>query len=520
MNEKEKNRDKQEDLLNAGIAGAAYENIQRYGEAAKQHYVAYSGVDNETGKVLFKGLKQIADEKINPDFEFQNIHQQAGFSAEVKDVARTNAERIIKGDSSRKIRTDDLGYVNDPLYDTISIDTKGDIVDGSGAQMKFLGVSKKDPTGAGNAARALEKLQSKKFEKYLDQDVKIDVPSDQYDKMIQETNIKIEGLSRQLENQKNDGNIEQVQQLQERIDKLEQLKKNLRKSSVSSKEAVFARMHPGLSTARDVATVSFKAGVQMAKTAAIIGGSVSIVKNLVSVCKGEIEPDDAVINVAKDTTMISVGGFGTGFAGTALEGAMQNSKSQYMQTLSKTNVAGTIVAVTVSATKTLTRYFTGEIDGVECLETLGEQGTGMVSSALFSVVGQTVIPIPIVGGLLGGMVGYALSSATYGVLTQALREEKLARDQRVQIEAVCEEHIKMIREYRAEMEGIINEYLIESMDIFRDTFAEIKNALAIGDVDWFIESTNTITKNFGGKASFSSMEDFNSKMITGSTFKL
>ena len=338
--------------------------------------------------------------------------------------------------------------------------------------------------------------------------------------MIQETNIKIEGLSRQLENQKNDGNIEQVQQLQERIDKLEQIKKNLRKSSVSSKEAVFARMHPGLSTARDVATVSFKAGVQMAKTAAIIGGSVSIVKNLVSVCKGEIEPDDAVINVAKDTTMISVGGFGTGFAGTALEGAMQNSKSQYMQTLSKTNVAGTIVAVTVSATKTLTRYFTGEIDGVECLETLGEQGTGMVSSALFSVVGQTVIPIPIVGGLLGGMVGYALSSATYGVLTQALREEKLARDQRVQIEAVCEEHIKMIREYRAEMEGIINEYLIESMDIFRDTFAEIKNALAIGDVDWFIESTNTITKNFGGKASFSSMEDFNSKMITGSTFKL
>ena len=410
--------------------------------------------------------------------------------------------------------------MNDPLYDTISIDTKGDIVDGSGAQMKFLGVSKKDPTGAGNAARALEKLQSKKFEKYLDQDVKIDVPSDQYDKMIQETNIKIEGLSRQLENQKNDGNIEQVQQLQERIDKLEQIKKNLRKSSVSSKEAVFARMHPGLSTARDVATVSFKAGVQMAKTAAIIGGSVSIVKNLVSVCKGEIEPDDAVINVAKDTTMISVGGFGTGFAGTALEGAMQNSKSQYMQTLSKTNVAGTIVAVTVSATKTLTRYFTGEIDGVECLETLGEQGTGMVSSALFSVVGQTVIPIPIVGGLLGGMVGYALSSATYGVLTQALREEKLARDQRVQIEAVCEEHIKMIREYRAEMEGIINEYLIESMDIFRDTFAEIKNALAIGDVDWFIESTNTITKNFGGKASFSSMEDFNSKMITGSTFKL
>ena len=40
-----------------------------------------------------KGLKQISDEKVNPDYEYQDIHQQAGFSAEVKDVARENAEK-------------------------------------------------------------------------------------------------------------------------------------------------------------------------------------------------------------------------------------------------------------------------------------------------------------------------------------------------------------------------------------------------------------------------------------------
>lgn len=211
---------KEKDLLNAGIAGAAYETVQRYGAAAKQHYVAYSGVDNEAGKTLVKGLKQIAEEKINPDYEFQNIHQQAGFSAEVKDVAKSNAESIIRGETTRKIRTDDLGRVNDPLYDTVSIDANGDIIDGSGAQMKFLGASEKDTTGAGDAARALDKLQSKKFEKYLDHDAKIDVPADQYDRMIQEANKKIEGLSRQLENQKNAGNTAQVQKIQERIDKL------------------------------------------------------------------------------------------------------------------------------------------------------------------------------------------------------------------------------------------------------------------------------------------------------------
>ena len=520
MEDNEKEKRKQKDILNAGVAGATYETIQRLGDAAKQHYVAYSGVDNESGKALVKGLKQIANEKINPDYKFQNIHQQAGFAAEVKEVARSNAERIIKGDSTRKIRTDDLGRVNDPLYDTVNIDADGNILDGSGTQMKFLGASEKDPAGVGDATRALNKLQTKKFEKYLDKDAKIGVPSEQYDKIIQEANDKIKDLSRQLENQKNAGNAIQIQEIQKKIDKLEKIKRNLRKSSVSSKEAVSARLHPELSTAMDVAKISHRAGVQTAETAAIIGGSVSVVKNLVAVCKGEEEIGEAVVNVAKDTTSTAAVGYGTGFVGTTLKSAMQNSKSQYLRTLSKTNIAGTIVSFTVSASKTLSRYFKGEIDGVECLETLGEQGTGMVSAAVFSAVGQMAIPNLVLGGLIGGMAGYALSSATYGVLTQALKEEKLAHEQRIIIEKTCEEHIKMLREYRAEMEKIINDYLIDSMDIFRESFSELKSALAIGDVDRFVENANIITERFGKEAPFSSMEDFESKMIMGSTFKL
>lgn len=519
MDSKEE-KQKKEDLLNAGIAGASYETIQRFGDAAKQHYVAYSGEDNEIGKNLVKGLKQISEEKINPDYEYQNIHQQAGFSAEVKDVARVNAEKIIKGDKTRKVRTDDLGSVNDPLYDTVTLDAYGNVIDGSGAQMKFLGASKSDPTGEGSAARALDKLQSKKFQKYLDADTKIDVPSDQYDNIISEADSNIDKLSKQLENQKKAGNAEQVKNIQERIDKLEKIKKNLRKSTVSSDEAVFAREHPKLSTAIDVAKISHRAGIETAETAVAIGGSVSIVRNIVSVCKGDIDPQEAVTNVAKDTVTTAAVGYATGFTGAALKGAMQNSKSEYLRVLSKTNIAGTIVAVTVSASKTLARYFKGEIDSVECLEALGEQGTGMVASAMFSAIGQAVIPIPIVGGLIGGMVGYALSSATYGVLTKSLKEAKLAKEERERIEKICEEHIKMIRQYRAEMEKIINEYLIESMDIFRESFSGIKNALVIGDVDWFIESTNTITGSFGKEAAFSNMEEFNNKMLQGTTFKL
>ncbi len=285
-------------------------------------------------------------------------------------------------------------------------------------------------------------------------------------------------------------------------------------------DAEFAREHPELSTAIDVAKIANQAGFETAKNAAIIGGSISIVKNLVAVSKGEEDLNDALKNVAKDTAKKAAVGYGTGFAGAAIKGTMQNSGSEYMRAVSKTNVPGTVVTVTVMASKTLTRYFKREIDGVECMETLGEQGTGMLSSAMFAAIGQVAIPVPVVGAMIGSMVGYSFSSAAYGILTESLKDAKMAKEEREQIEKTCEEHINMIREYRSEIEKIINEYLSDSMDVFRESFSGIKNALAIGDVDWFVDSANTITENFGGKPSFSSMDDFNNKMLSGSTFKL
>lgn len=96
-----------EDCFIDGIVNAeSAETIQRYGAAVKEHVVAYTGIDNETGKHLKKGLKSISQSKINPQYANQNIQQQAGFSAEVKAAARENAERIIRGDKNRTNRTD------------------------------------------------------------------------------------------------------------------------------------------------------------------------------------------------------------------------------------------------------------------------------------------------------------------------------------------------------------------------------------------------------------------------------
>lgn len=517
-----KEKDKQDDLLRAGIAGASFEKVQRYGSAAKEYFVAYSGTDNENGIQLQKSLKSIQQQGTNDEFAFSIRQQKAGWAAEVKDTADTNAENIIAGNGKRKIRHDDLSNTpaNHPLFDHVEVDSEGNIIAGSGSQMKFIGASAKDPTGAGNAERALKKLQSKDFQKYIDNDVKIEVPKDEYQQMIDKATEEIDKLQKQLEKARTNGNSDAAAQIEKKIENLNKLKKNLRPSKLTRKQSLEAVDNPQLSTFKSVVNVSHKAGIKTAETAAVIGGSVSLVRNIVGMCKGEIEVNEAAKNVVKDTAESAAVGYGTGFAGTAIKGAMQNSASEYTRALAKTNVAGTIVAVTVSASKTLTKYFKGEIDGTECLENLGEQGTGMIASSMFSVIGQTVIPIPIVGGLIGGMVGYALSSATYGILMNSLKEAKLAHEERIAIEKACEEHIKMIREYRAQMNEIIAEYLSDKMEIFNESFGGIKEALDIGDVDLLIESANQITDALGGNKPFETMDDFENKMQEGIAFKL
>lgn len=181
------NKDNPKEVTNSCIAGTAFDTVQRYGSAVKEHIGVYSGDNNETGEVLQKSLKSISKHKINPEFEFQNLKQQAGFSAESKSVARENAERIINGDPTRRIRTDDLGRVNDPLYDHMDIDANGNPIQGSGTQMKFVRDSPES---------AWRELQSTKFQKYHDANAPIEVPSDYYDGIIKEADKNIAALQK------------------------------------------------------------------------------------------------------------------------------------------------------------------------------------------------------------------------------------------------------------------------------------------------------------------------------------
>ena len=533
--------EKEKTLVNAGLAGAAAKVIQDYGSENKEYLVAYSGVDNETEQKLSKSLKgeskiyyeqdkkiteTIKDPQQAAKLKHQNLKSRAGFAAEIDEVAKENAKRIRSNDPTRRIRTDDLtgdlkGTVDRELYDHVDLDKNGNPIPGSESQMKMKGES---------ADEALDKLMSRgekgKNEKYLDNDVRLKVQKDFADEIIKKADERIKGLEAEKKALLGvEGKEEALQKKQRQIEKLEKCKELVGSAHDTNQESKDSVINPKWTTAKRIIKTSHDAGLEQAKNGAVIGGSVSIIKNVVALAKGEKDAGEAIVDVAKDTGSAVAVSYGTAFAGSALKGAMQNAPSKTIQALSKSNLPAMLVTVTLETGKTLGKYFKGEIDGVQCLEELGEKGTGMVSSAIGSTLGAAgaaaifgtaaiigPITIPVIGGLIGGMVGYALSSACYGQLVSSLKDAKLARERRIQIEAECAEAIRMIREYRAEMEAAISEYLSDHIAVFHTAFDEIKTAHNIGDIDGFISGANKIIRKLGGKPQYENMSEFEALM--------
>ena len=75
-------------LLQKALQGAAVGTIEKFGSAVKEHLVSFSGKDRELGTETTRSLKSVSKSKVNPEYKETNIKQQAGFSAEIKSVAR------------------------------------------------------------------------------------------------------------------------------------------------------------------------------------------------------------------------------------------------------------------------------------------------------------------------------------------------------------------------------------------------------------------------------------------------
>lgn len=458
MKKDREKKQKYNNITDATIMGSTAEENALYASANREHFSAWDR------------LEEISKRKINPKYINQNINQQAGYSAEIKEQAHVNAHNILAGKRERIVQYDDLSsgkkaqvkklypnYAtpskNHEIVDYVSVDEKGNVIPGTLTQSKFVGR---------NGEECFKKLLSKDYEKYWKNGVKMKIARNHYGDFQRAVNTRIKSLESQIAKQKGLGDFQKATILEKELQKCKTIKAHTRPARVAKGEAIEARLNPNLSTAKDVTSISHQAGMNAAQTGALIGGGVSLIKNVYECVANGKDPVKAIKHTAIATLKGGALSYGSAFASSSLGGLMQSSANKVIQSLGKGSLPAMIVGACVANATVLTRYLSGKIDKTELLKQLGKANATLVSSGVMAVAGQALIPIPVVGALVGGFVGAALSETFFNAFLKAREEAKLARQRRIEIEKECHEFIKLLEIYQNQFKEVFEQHFHET----------------------------------------------------------
>ncbi len=345
---------------------------------------------------------------------------------------------------------------NHELVDYVRVDRKGNVISNTLTQSKFVGR---------NGAECFEKFLSKDYEKYLKNGMKMEIPKDFFGDFQKEANIKIKSLESQIAKQKSFGDFQKAGILERRLQKCKTIKANTRHASITKAEAIEARLNPKLSAAKDMASHSHQAGMNAAGVGALVSGGVSLITNIWEcVTKGK-DPKKALKHTAIATLKGGAYSYGVAFASSSLGSLMQNSANKVIQSFGKSSAPAMIVGACVANVTILARYFSGKIDEVELCKQLGRTNTSLLSGGAMAFAGQALIPIPVVGALIGGFVGAALSEAFFNALNS--KKVELARQRRIEIEKECRESIRLLEMYQNQFKEVFERYFHGTINLRR-----------------------------------------------------
>lgn len=379
----------------------------------------YSGTKLSDGKSTL-GLKEINNRKIDPNNYYRSIKQHAGFSAEVISTAKENLKAELDNTGIRTYRADDrpdLFAKNDQYVDKFREDQNGKIIER--IQTKFVG---KDP------ADCFKKLQSSKYDKYIYDGMvdKLEIPKDYYEGVKNCIADKRESLNKQLETVTAKNDPEAMKSIQRQIDRNTKLDGMLEQSTVTSDEAVYATEHPERYACKrlveNIAKAGHTEGIKAGAAAAGLTAAVSIVDNVQKTMNGEISPEAAAANVAKDTAIAGAMGYGTTFVSTAVSQAMSASSHTLIKALGNSGLPAATITFAVSSYDSIIDYAQGTIDEAELALDLSKNAVNIAGGALGSAAAGAVLGSVVPGagtvvgftvGLVGGIVGTAVASEMY-----------------------------------------------------------------------------------------------------------
>ena len=504
-----------ENTTNTLIGISLYETVTRFGSASAEFLKGLRGIDNETKMRFNRSLERVAKSKVHPDHRKANLYQQAGYAAEVVKVSRDNAEHIMNRSKVRVSRTEDVsGYGNNNTkFDHVEL-INGEVAKNSHSQMKFV----VDPAELMKNIAEGHGGTKKDFSRYLEADW-LDLPSEQVKcaKRVCRENAK--SLYSQADSVEKQGKDELAANLRRRAQNYETLEGKIRDSGITRGEALGYRLNPKWEIAKDIAHTSHRAGMEGAKFGAAIGGSISLITNIITLYAGDKKLAEAANDIALTAVKSAGLGYSTAFIGSAVKGFMQQSTSAYTRSLASTSLPSLAVSVSLAMGNAIKRYATSEINETQLLEEVGATAYGMMSSTVLSAAGQVVIPIPFIGAIVGGMVGYTLSNLFYQSYLTVLREQKAAHEEYLFIREKCEAARAIAQTYGAELEEVFSQK-IERFELASQQLTELLTSSHKFNGDQFAVSINVFAEQLGHDLGFASQREFDDFMMSTEDFKL
>ncbi|UOS53084.1 hypothetical protein MPG77_04170 [Helicobacter pylori] len=219
------------------------------------------------------------------------------------------------------------------------------------------------------------------------------------------------------------------------------------------------------------------------------------------------DPKEAIKRTATETLENGAYSYGIASVGSLLGDMMHNNANQFIQNLSNGSMPTMIVGVGVANVTIFTRYFSGKIDEAELCKQLGRTNTSLLSGGTMAIAGQALIPIPVVGALIGGFVGITMSKTFYDISLKTLKEAKEVHQRRIEIEKECRESIRLLEMYRNQFKEVFERYFHGTIKFFNESFDELERVLYADDADLVIGANNKIQEGLGQKALFGNKQE-------------
>ncbi|MCQ2893715.1 hypothetical protein JT179_03325 [Helicobacter pylori] len=192
-----------------------------------------------------------------------------------------------------------------------------------------------------------------------------------------------------------------------------------------------------------------------------------------------------------------------------LKDMVSNSPNETIQSFDgDLEVAMHLEKTSIECYKIFIDYGSQKIDDDELSCRLLHTGTKILGTKAMAVVGQTFIPIPGVGAIIGNFVGALLSKTLCENLRDALKEAKLACQRRIEIERECHEFIKLLEAYQNQFKEVFEQHFHETTKFFNQNFDALERALYTGDADLSVGVNNKIQERLGQKPLFNNTQEF------------